>query len=170
MICLGYVPCVRVWCKLDADHILSHHPGLRAQGSPGGCVFALFLPILFVSSTCSDVSTFPCAACTLPSFAGIIACLFSLLEIHCGCALGVWLANPYLSRIAMMMKRTTFVVLNVSICIEGSRGETFCTLTVICAAGVFSSLLPSLRVSSFCPYPVLILNVYEILRAGNGRV
>jgi len=69
----------------------------------------------------------------------------------------------------MMMRRTTSVVLDFSIRILGSRGDTFCTLTIICAGGVFSSLLLSLRVSSFCSYPVLILNVSEILRAGNGR-
>jgi len=67
----------------------------------------------------------------------------------------------------MMMRTTTFVVLNFSIHIGGSRGKTFCTLIVICAGGVFSSLSPSLRVSSFCWYPVLILNVSEILRARN---
>jgi len=73
----------------------------------------------------------------------------------------------------MMARRATFVVLNFSIRIGRSHtscGETFCTLTVICAGGVFSSLSPSLRVSSFCPYPVLILNVLNILKAGNGRV
>jgi len=70
----------------------------------------------------------------------------------------------------MMVRRTTFVVLDFSILIGGSCGETFCTLTVICSGGVFSSLSPSLRVSSFCPYSVLILSVSEILRAGNGRV
>ena len=70
----------------------------------------------------------------------------------------------------MMMRTTAFVVLDFSIYIGGSRGETFCTLTVICAGGVFSSLVPSLRVSSFSSYPVLILNMSEILRAGYGRV